>query len=188
MMDLSVSYSPAGDYTDLTSTRASRPYLPFLRDQLAAPVIADSARLERASVPAMFFVAAVDSYYRRFEVNHRIDALESAVVTMPGLPQGWNGYNAPPPAHRAVELAIEALQVCRSLLIPPDRAVPSADGGVDLLYTSSRGYGSIEFGNDGEVVAALNLVDAHGDAWDVDWKEVGKALRGLHQAIHGEVD
>jgi hypothetical protein len=80
----------------------------------------------------------------------------------------WNSYNAATPTAEAIEDAQSVLAVLGIRLLMPSRVLPSADGGVSLIFaseTSSRAV--IECSNDRECL--LVLYDLNGNVDTFEW-------------------
>ncbi len=91
--------------------------------------------------------AATSAYYKRWTEYERIYA---AILSLSQLPDGWDSYDAPPPSDAAIASALKLLGGLTSLGLLPDRSVPTADGGVGLLFDSGQKHAYIEVSNESE--------------------------------------
>jgi hypothetical protein len=76
------------------------------------------------------------------------------------LQDGWNGYSAPPPHRRAVNMASAALVASHGMLSAPERVAPSAVGGVGITFRRGTRKAYLECYNNGQVVLLLSDVEA----------------------------
>lgn len=83
------------------------------------------------------------------------------------LKPNWDTYGAEPPSEGALRRALKAIQSTWTNLLPVT-ALPSVEGGITLVYsTDANRYAEIEFGNDGEVVAAFRRPSGGPKVWAV---------------------
>lgn len=83
------------------------------------------------------------------------------------LEPNWDTYGAEPPSEKALRRALGAIQRTWMSLLPVT-ALPSVEGGIILVYsTDADRYAEIEFGNDGEVVAAFRRPAGRPKVWSV---------------------
>ena len=76
----------------------------------------------------------------------------SKIQSYLSLEKGWNGYDADPPNEHAVHIAKDIYYLSN---IKPDRAVPTAMGGIALQWKSGNGI-FLEVYNDGGICYVLN--------------------------------
>jgi hypothetical protein len=76
------------------------------------------------------------------------------------LRDGWNGYSAPAPSDRAVDLARSFLTVLTENSREPSRVAPSAVGGVGITHKRRGRRVYVEFMNDGAVYALFSDKDS----------------------------
>jgi len=106
------------------------------------------------------------------------ESLGSKLQELTDVPDNWNSYESPAPNAKAVSNAKPILQTLRSILLEPERIVPSAEGGVAFTFisqTSNRAI--IESLNNGE--RYILLYDLNGSSKTIDWPfeiEDGRAL------------
>lgn len=98
----------------------------------------------------------------------------------------WDGYEAEPPAPRALENAEVILETLSGLGMVPERITPSAEGGVAVVLSAAPIYAAIECFNDGDVVASLSdRADRH-EAWETGLgpEEVRATVERLVAPLH----
>lgn len=89
------------------------------------------------------------------------------LVALARLQANWDTYGAEPPTERAIRKALGALQSTWTNLLP-ETVLPSVEGGVTFVYsTDAKKYAEIEFGNDGEIMAAFRRQSEQPNAWVV---------------------
>ena len=116
---------------------------------------------------------------------YRLAKLVTKLASLSDLERDWDTYEADPPNEVAVRLALKALSETWRDLLPVD-VVPSVEGGVTLVYIEGQqGYAEVEFGNDGEVVAALRSASGEVDAWDIDVETGMRSVLGRFRRLSG---
>jgi hypothetical protein len=96
------------------------------------------------------------------------DALGDATVKLLDTPANWNSYDSPPPTAVAVKNAQNVLAALRAKLVAPERVLPSAEGGVSLIFVSDTiSRAAIENFNGGE--SFVLLYDLNGRSDLVEW-------------------
>jgi hypothetical protein len=96
------------------------------------------------------------------------DYFSVALAELINTEPNWNSYNSATPTLSAIEDAQSILAVLGIPLMMPDRVLPSADGGVSLIFaseTSSRAV--IECSNDREQLVVL--YDLKGNVETLEW-------------------
>jgi hypothetical protein len=78
------------------------------------------------------------------------------LTTFASLPDGWNGYTAPPPSALAVRHSRIFLFSLSSLKFPPYRLKPSVVGGIAFSFRQGQRKAYIEFFNEGNAYALFS--------------------------------
>ena len=135
--------------------------------------------------------AAYEQNRGRSQIRELLDQLN----TMNGLlnqlyfvPDDWNGYGSPSPSKGSIEATRDVLNSLWREAILPDKALPSADGGVALLFRSpSQNRAAIESLNEGGTFVLL--YDRQGNSKTLIWEgsEANKqaVLRNLQRHLRG---
>ena len=94
------------------------------------------------------------------------------------VPDDWNGYGSPAPSDEAIVVARKILNILWTERLVPRRVLPSADGGVALLFSSSNeNRAVIETLNINE--AFILVYDRSGNSRTLDWPESPKIQHEL---------
>jgi hypothetical protein len=97
-----------------------------------------------------------------------IDYFSFALSALLTTETNWNSYGAAPPTAAAIDYARSVLAILGTRLLAPSRILPSADGGVSLIFSSERPTRAvIECLNDGEHL--LVLYDLAGRVETFEW-------------------
>jgi hypothetical protein len=102
------------------------------------------------------------------ECVHELEALRDLVP-------GWNGYRAEPPGPLALTAARQALESLSILASLPERVIPSAEGGIALVFSTDPLYTALEIFNDGEILASFSDLAHRHEVWETGLDEA--ALR-----------
>ena len=71
---------------------------------------------------------------------------------MASLRRDWDSYGAEPPSTNAIENAREAIGELMKADIVPNAVVPSAEGGVGIVFVRFARYADVEFLNEGDIL------------------------------------
>jgi hypothetical protein len=85
----------------------------------------------------------------------RVWNLWLALENLRSLPSNWDSYGAEPPDERSLSSAGFLLSRFAATECMPSRLIPSAEGGVALVFEEPGKYADIECFNDGDIVAAI---------------------------------
>lgn len=110
-----------------------------------------------------------------------------AIQSMSKLRPDWDARGAPPPNVAALYWAKTSILIARERGFPlPDRVRPTAEGGVAMIFGTTRRVASLEFFNDGEI-ASMRLVDGRPQYQDVDADDAAlfRELRAIEDAVRG---
>jgi hypothetical protein len=100
--------------------------------------------------------------------RHQFEFFSAALAELARTEANWNSYNAPTPTVEAIEDARRILAVLRIRLLMPSRVLPSADGGVSLIFSSDKNSRAvIECLNDRQCL--LVLYDLNGNVDTFEW-------------------
>jgi hypothetical protein len=104
-------------------------------------------------------------YLTRFkEYEQAIEDLHSLASTR----ADWSSYESPAPSSESVEAAKKVLRLISGTLEMPTRILPSAEGGVAMIYISrTRNRAVIETLNNGEAYILLYDLDGNNDTLDL---------------------
>ena len=78
---------------------------------------------------------------------------------MASLERNWDSYGAEPPNDNAVQNATQVLDDLMKADILPNAVVPSAEGGVGIVFVRSARYADVEFLNEGEILISTYYGD-----------------------------
>ncbi|MBX3143903.1 MAG: hypothetical protein KF813_09125 [Trueperaceae bacterium] len=113
------------------------------------------------------------------EVSDKYRTMLDEIRAMQNLQHGWNTYDAEAPNQTAVELASKMLVKIWSFSSYLDRVLPTASGGIALIFVKTSGYADIEAFNDGEVLVGAYPDDGDTEVWPVDPERPDAGLRRL---------
>ena len=71
---------------------------------------------------------------------------------MASLRRDWDSYGAEPPSANAIDNARKALEKLKEADIVPNAVVPSAEGGVGIVFVRFARYADVEFLNEGDIL------------------------------------
>jgi hypothetical protein len=95
------------------------------------------------------------------------------------VPDDWNGYGSPAPSAEAIGTARTILAILWTERLLPRRVLPSADGGVALVFSSANeNRAVIETLNSSE--AFILAYDRSGNSRTLDWPE---ATQARHESL-----
>jgi len=117
--------------------------------------IENVARIPQEAVPQ----------YAKAQRSHFLAELKK----IQGLPENWNGYASEPPNRVAINSAERILITLHEMdtLLEPKEIVPSAEGGVGILFARGKRRGLIECSNDDEMAAIIYEPGGQSDSWSV---------------------
>lgn len=92
----------------------------------------------------------------RFDRFYR---LHVELSRMESLGENWDSYGSEPPNPGAIRSAVEALDELMKADILPNAVVPSAEGGVGIVFVRSPRYADVEFLNDGDILMSTYYAD-----------------------------
>ena len=95
------------------------------------------------------------------------------------LKNNWDGYGAEPPNHVASYHAEWVLSLLNAYPAVPDRVVPSAEGGISLVFTSGNKVATLELLNTGEILVSLVKGREDAKVSEVTLPFVGGALERI---------
>jgi len=93
------------------------------------------------------------------EREKRENALVDRVDALRKLEQDWDAEGGAAPAEAVVAIARTVLEMLFHLNLLPVDVVPSAEGGVGIVFKSGERYADIEFFNDGDIVVTMSKRD-----------------------------
>lgn len=100
------------------------------------------------------------------ESRTRLTQLFSQLDSLRDLRPDWDSYGASTPAMRTIWEAQAALEQFAPTGLLPTRFVPSAEGGVGMIFTRADRYADLEFLNSGEVLAARYQGNQEPEVWE----------------------
>jgi hypothetical protein len=119
--------------------------------------------------------------YRSFDSTFRsefltmllsFDRLSRTLTHLESVPDDWNTYGSPAPSARSIKVARSIFNTLRSEHLLPKRVLPSADGGVAFVFSSTtENRAAIETLNSEE--SFVLLYDRKGNSRTLDWAESG---------------
>jgi hypothetical protein len=110
------------------------------------------------------------------DLLERFESLSTSLNELIFVPDDWNSYGSPSPSRPAIEVARGILGALFYGRLMPDRILPSADGGVALVFRTE--------GDNRAVVETLNdqttyvlLYDRRGNSRTLTWDETAAEKR-----------
>lgn len=88
----------------------------------------------------------------RWQSRVRLETQLAKVRGLTALPVGWDGYDADAPATAAAEAAAKMLVLFYSNAIDATDVVPTAEGGVAIVFSASDSVTQLEILNTDEIV------------------------------------
>jgi hypothetical protein len=118
----------------------------------------------------------------------RFDSINGWLNDLYFVSDDWNAYGSPSPSKQSIEYARSVLNSLWGESLLPDRVLPSADGGVALVFRSGTDNRAvIESLNQNETY--LLLYDRHGNSKTLTWSdtapEKGNLFRELQLHLKG---
>ncbi|HTX40264.1 MAG TPA: hypothetical protein VMD25_00450 [Acidobacteriaceae bacterium] len=108
----------------------------------------------------------------------RLDSLNTLLNRLYLVPNDWNGYGSPAPSKDSIEISRKVLNSLWPESILPDKVLPSADGGVALIFrTDTDNRAVAETLNDHETY--LLLYDRQGNSRTLTWREAASERQGV---------
>ena len=88
--------------------------------------------------------------------------------SLENLENGWDTFDSPAPSHAAVSRARNVLQTVLGSGLRPDAVVPSAEGGVGLVFSGqAKRYADIECLNSEELLVVTSDRVSDPKVWDI---------------------
>lgn len=116
------------------------------------------------------------------ELLERYDAVNSWLNRLSLMHEDWNGYGSPAPSKPSVEISRGILNSLWVENLVPDRALPSAEGGVSLIFrTDNDNRAVIETLNDHST--DVLLYDRNGNSRALTWSHVDAQNREVIQQL-----
>lgn len=107
------------------------------------------------------------------------------VVRLAQLQHGWDSYGSPSPSPESVAIAAVIVTASFDANLPPTAVVPSAEGGVGIVYRRDGKHADIECFNDGEIVALTAHQDGPPHTWTVSPDEIDSTIRSIRDFFAG---
>jgi hypothetical protein len=112
------------------------------------------------------------------DLLERFESLSKSLNEFYFVPDNWNSHGSPPPSRPAIDMARGILNTLFYEQMLPDRAFPSADGGVALVFrTESNNRAVIESLN--ERATYLLLYDRKGSSRTLTWADSAAEKRQI---------
>lgn len=127
----------------LTPPAVQEPRAPF-RDHLSVETVAE---LEGAHA----FWESIDTD-AQWHLRVRFDSQLAKLKSLAYLSKGWDGYVAERPTNEALGIASNALHLMYASRLEPTDVIPSAEGGVAIVFSSATTLAQVEFLNGNEIV------------------------------------
>jgi hypothetical protein len=99
----------------------------------------------------------------------QVGALNNQLRHLRDLNCGWDDFDAQPPSHASIDAAKLIVGICTKLMILPLAVVPSAEGGVGIVFRNRNRFVSIELQNDNSLVALLEEGNSHYESWESEF-------------------
>ena len=94
------------------------------------------------------------------ELYERLDRLAE-------LREDWDTYGAPLPNRSSISNARSILALFEKAYLTPAKVVPSAEGGVGIVFVRGERCADVECLNDGDVLAAKYTGEGEPEVWEV---------------------
>jgi hypothetical protein len=122
------------------------------------------------------------------DLLERYETMSNWLNELYSVPDDWNAYGSPAPTKPSIEISRGVLNSLWVENLIPDRALPSAEGGVALIFrTENDNRAVIETQND--LSTYVLLYDRKGNSRTLDWSDPGparsEALRQLERHLKG---
>jgi hypothetical protein len=122
------------------------------------------------------------------ELLERYEAMSNLLNDLYFVPDDWNAYGSPAPSKPSIEISRGILNSLWTGKTLPDRVLPSADGGVSLVFlTDNDNRAVIETLNDD--TSFLLLYDRRGNSKTLAWNDAAaekdKTLQQLQVHLNG---
>lgn len=120
-------------------------------------------------------------------IESRFHSLIQKLEHLRNLEPNWDSYGAETPNETSLDLARRILEQLSNLLFEPSRVVPSAEGGVAIIFQEDDRYALFECFNDGDIAGMMMDRQAVRDVFqvDVDTAELGQAIEQIRAFIEG---
>ena len=92
------------------------------------------------------------------------------------LSDDWDSYGAEAPSEGALDIAKSLVKRFASSGLYPDRAVPSVEGGVGLVFLQGSSYLDVEIFNDGETLLGESHLERDSHVYEVSQDDVDEII------------
>lgn len=108
-----------------------------------------------------------------------------ALFELKNLEANWDSYGAPPPNARSL---FEAQRILTRLVdeeaMSPSRVVPSAEGGVGIVFVQDDRYADFECFNDGAIAAVISdRSRGTPKVWNVDDRSLSDSIQRIREFL-----
>lgn len=117
--------------------------------------------------PSEIFFLNIEKSERTFIYSELLSQIEKLTY----LEGNWNSYGAPKPEKKAIDNAESILKTITELKIFPAKILPSAEGGISILFVKDNKYADIECDNEGDIIAGMSDRQGNRDFWEVQKEE-----------------
>lgn len=90
------------------------------------------------------------------EQDPKFALFKKQIENLRSLDSSWSAYQQESPNEIAIECALDILSIIRAESMVPLQIMPSAEGGVAIVFAKANKYADIECFNDGNVVISLS--------------------------------
>jgi len=100
-----------------------------------------------------------------------ISLLQNQLKSFQNLQNDWNGYGSSAPNSIAIRNSQTVLDILHILNFAPSSIVPSAEDGIAISFAKGKRRAIIECYNDGNIAAAMYVIDSEPLVWNVGISE-----------------
>lgn len=124
----------------------------------------------------------LDKYRER--AVYRYLGLKDQIKGLGNLSENWNSYGAEAPSKEALGIALQILEDLFSLNLLPNNVLPSAEGGIGLVFLSGNKQADIEVFNDGDVLAGIYHLEKDTEIIEVNKDAVDEASQKIYEFLY----
>jgi hypothetical protein len=96
---------------------------------------------------------------------------------------GWDSYDADPPNSTAIYWAGKVIETLSRADFEPSRIVPSAEGGIAIVFVCEPKYADIEVFNTGEILAVMSDRKSEPRVWAVAPQDIEGSVERIREYV-----
>src|SRR5580658_10594043 len=117
--------------------------------------------------PALEQTQALREQSMYWQIGQQFEEINTELERVSRLQDGWDSYHASAPSQGAIDIARQLLRLLRAAMLPPNRVVPSAEGGIGICFVDADKYADFEIFNDREILATAYRGRSEPHVWEV---------------------